>query len=198
MSMPTSTSRQRMVRVETTARGTTVLFSLSTLPTSPTRDSWLLLLPSERGTKECQKEQKHKKEFQRSRQSNDLYDFSLRSGYGSETPWLLIISQNRPVSGVLNNFCSTLNLPKTNVVLQNIFNGFFIAPIGDSTDIIITWWSWHVNLLKTKRKCNRNCTTVAVNYRKMKQLQNNIHLSFLCRFLRGTGFVSNSTSIANC
>lgn len=48
MRMPTSTSRQMMVSVETTARGTTVLASISTAPTRPTRDSWLLLLPSRR------------------------------------------------------------------------------------------------------------------------------------------------------
>lgn len=46
MRMPTSTSRQMMVRVETTASGTTVLLSTSTPPTSPMRDSWLLFLPS--------------------------------------------------------------------------------------------------------------------------------------------------------
>lgn len=50
MRMPTSTSRHMMVSVDTTASGTTVLFSTSTAPTRPTRDSWLLLLPS--GTEE--------------------------------------------------------------------------------------------------------------------------------------------------
>ena len=39
-----------MVRVDTTARGTTVRFSLSTPPTMPTRDSGLLLLASVRET----------------------------------------------------------------------------------------------------------------------------------------------------
>lgn len=48
MRMPTSTSRQMMVSVETTASGTTVLASISTAPTRPTRGSWLLLLPSRR------------------------------------------------------------------------------------------------------------------------------------------------------
>lgn len=48
MRMPTSTSRQMMVSVETTASGTTVLVSTSTAPTRPTRGSWLLLLPSRR------------------------------------------------------------------------------------------------------------------------------------------------------
>lgn len=48
MRMPTSTSRHTTVSVETTASGTTVRFSISTAPTRPTRDSWLLLLPSRR------------------------------------------------------------------------------------------------------------------------------------------------------
>lgn len=37
-----------MVSVETTASGTTVLVSVSTAPTRPTRGSWLLLLPPRR------------------------------------------------------------------------------------------------------------------------------------------------------
>lgn len=49
MRMLISTSRHIAVRVDTTANGTTVLFSLSLPPTIPTRDSGLLLLASVQG-----------------------------------------------------------------------------------------------------------------------------------------------------
>lgn len=49
--MPTSTSKHRVVSVDITARGTTVLFSFSVPSTIPTRDSGLLLLASDGGNR---------------------------------------------------------------------------------------------------------------------------------------------------